>query len=517
MSSTAKAKKGFVDRFLNFVEVVGNKIPDPMMLFVYLTVILIILSAILSLFGASVASPQDPTERVEVFNLLSGAGIAHIFTNAVSNFMGFMPFGQVITVMIGIGVLEQTGLLSVALRKLVISVPKGAITAALVLAAILSNIATDAGYVVIIPLGAVLFKSMGRHPAAGLAAAFAGVASSFSANFLVTPLDIILAGITQEAVYAVDPYYEVSILGNYIFMAASTVMLIIVITIMTEKFVEPRLGKYDSKNASAELPDDDASELKDISDVEKRALKMAGIALLATAFVLSLLVWPSWAPLGPAEGARMTEAPFFTHLVPVLVVLFIVTGVVYGKVTGDIKGSADVSKHITTTMASMAAFIGLSFAASQFVNLFTVSNIGIVMSVSLSDFLQSIGFAGVPFIIVFMLLTAFVNLFILAAAAQWMIFAPIFIPIMMQMGYTPEFIQLAFRVADSPTNSISPVMAYFVLILITLQKYDKKAGVGTLVSLMIPFAIVIYILWSLLMFAWMFFDLPIGPGVGIYL
>jgi len=512
---SARTKKSFIDRFLTFIEVVGNKIPDPLMLFVYLTLILIVLSAILSWLGVTVVNPQDPTAYVEAFNLLSSEGIAHIFSSMVSNFMGFMPFGQVITVMIGIGVLEQTGLLSVALKKLVLSVPKGAITATLVLAAILSNIATDAGYVVIIPLGAILFKSMGRHPIAGLAAAFAGVATSFSANLIVTPLDVILASITQEAVNAVDPTYTVSILGNYYFMVASTIVLVVLITLMTEKFIEPRLGTYNPKDGVDVEENDSPDELEDITPTEKKALRMAGLSMLATAALLSLLIVPSWGPL--RGDGRIVQAPFFTHLVPVLVVLFMVPGVVYGKITGDIKGSADVSKHINTTMASMAAFIGLSFAASQFVNLFNVSNLGTIMSVSLSNFLQNIGFTGGLFLIAFMLLTAFVNMFILAAAAQWMIFAPIFVPIMMQMGYTPEFIQLAFRVGDSPTNSISPVMAYFVLILITMQKYDKKAGIGSLVSLMVPFTIAIFIVWSLLLFLWMFLDLPIGPGIGIFM
>lgn len=505
--SSKSEKKGFVLHMLDFVESAGNKLPQPFILFAILTATVIVLSAVLSWMGVSAVHPQDPTQQIEVFNLLSPEGVASIFSSVVSNFINFPPLGLVIVMMVGIGLVEQTGLISTALRMLVMSMPRQLVTLTLVFSAIMANLAVDAGYVVLVPLGAVVFLSMGRHPIAGLAAAFAGVSGGFSANLLITPLDALLGGISESAAQTFHPDFEFNIAGNFYFMAASVVFLTLVGTWITEKIVEPRLGTYEGEYKG---------ESYEITALEKKGLKFSGLALLVTVALLSLLVVPENAPMRGPEGT-IVPSPFLTHLVPVMLIFFFVPGLVYGIVTKSITKSADVPALITKTMAGMAGFITLVFMASQFVGFFTQSNLGLIMAVSGAEFLQAIGLTGFWLILLFIILAAFINLFIGSASAKWAIMAPIFVPILMELGYTPEFTQLAYRIADSTTNVISPLMSYFALILAFAQKYDKNMKLGTLISSMVPYSVAFFIFWVALLAVWMFLDLPIGPGTGIFI
>ena len=511
MNSTSKKqvgkqpKAGLMKKYLDWVEHAGNKLPHPFMLFTYFALFIVLLSAILSWFGVGAYHPQTGY-RVEVFNMLSGEGIARIFSGLLPNFTGFAPLGQVLVIMLAIGTMDQTGLLSNVLKSIVLAVPKQFITMTLVLVAVISSIASDAGYVVLIPLGAALFASMGRHPIAGLAAAFAGVAGGFGANIIFTPGDALLGGISQAAVYTVDPYYTFNILGNWFFMIASTVLLTIVGTLVTDKIVEPRLGAYMS---------DEDTEIEAVSPLEKKAMRAAGIALLVTGALLSLLIIPSWGPLR-GDGS-VVASPFFRYLVPILFVLFLVPGIVYGKVTKQFNSASDVVNSFIGSISALSTYIVLVFMASQFISFFGQSNLGIILAISGGEFLYTIGFTGFGLIIAFMLLSAFVNLFMGSASAQWLLFSPIFVPMFMQLGYTPEFTQMVYRVGDSITNPISPMLSYLALILTFAQKYDKKAGLGTLISTMTPYALFFGIFWMLLVGVWMFFNLPIGPGAYIFM
>ena len=502
-------KQGLLIRWLNWLEKVGNKLPHPLILFFYFTVTVIIATAIVSWLGVTAVHPSTGYE-IEVLNLLSGEGIARIFSTFLNNFTGFAPLGQVLVIMLAIGLLDQLGLLSNILKSIILVVPKRFITPMLIFVSVLSSVATDAGYVVLIPLGAALFASMKRHPIAGLAAAFAGVAGGFGANFVITPGDSLLAGISEAAAQTLDPYYSFNILGNWYFMIASVFLIVIVGTFVTEKVVEPRLGEYKG-------PEVDDSEIKKaVSAEEKRAMRGAGWAFLITAAILSLLVVPSWGPLRAEDGA-IIGSPFFTHLIVVLFFLFLVPGIVYGKMTKQIKTKNDIGHYFTETFKSMAGFIVLAFMAGQFVGLFAQTNLGAVIAIAGGNFLQNIGFTGFGLILAFMILSGFVNLFIGSASAQWLIFAPIFVPMLMQLGYSPEFVQLAYRVGDSVTNPISPLLSYLALIITFAQKYDKKAGMGTLIATMMPYTIFLTIFWFALVALFMVLNIPIGPGAYIML
>ncbi|KGX91363.1 aminobenzoyl-glutamate transporter [Pontibacillus halophilus JSM 076056 = DSM 19796] len=498
-------KSGWTGKFLDVIERVGNKLPHPVTIFALFALIIVITSGILSFFNVQVEDPIKG-ETITVFNLLSSEGIQYMFENLVSNFTGFAPLGTVLVTMLGIGIAERSGLISAMLRGLVMSVPKSWITAALVFAGIMSSMAADAGYVVLVPLGAVLFAGMGRHPLAGLAAAFAGVSAGFSANLSLTAIDPILADLTIEAVnssafasYAGEIQYTM----NYYFMLFSVFLLTAVGTWVTNRIVEPRLGTYEGNVEET---------VEGLTKTEKKGLLSALIALLGTAGLLSLLIIPEAAPL---RGEEFLKSPFFFNLVPVIVLIFFIPGFVYGRVTKTIKNDKDVANQMTATMETMGSYIVLSFAAAQFVAYFNQTNIGKIVAVHAANFLQTTGFDGIALIFVFIIVAASINMFMGSASAKWAIMAPVFVPIMMRLGYSPEFTTLIYRIADSTTNVISPLMTYFAIVIAFAQKYDKRIGIGTLVSTMLPYSIAFFIIWIIVLFVWMALGIPIGPGAGI--
>ncbi|ARK32243.1 AbgT family transporter [Halalkalibacter krulwichiae] len=501
-------EKGFVLRSLDTIEVVGNKLPHPVTLFFYFAITVVVLSAVFSAFGLQVNDPVNEGEVLTVKNLLSAEGIEYMFMNAVANFTGFAPLGTVLVTMLGIGIAERSGLISAALRGLVTSVPKQLMTAALVFGGIMSSMAADAGYVVLTPLGAVLFAGLGRHPLAGLAAAFAGVSAGYSANLLLTSLDPLLGSLTQEAAATLNPAYAESMnyAMNYYFMIVSVFVLTLVGTFVTEKIVEPRLGTY--KGAITDQVDY-------LSSVEKKGLWGALIAFLATCAALALLIVPEWGPLRGEDGA-IINSPFFSSLVPVILLMFFIPGFVYGKITKSIKNDKDVADQLSDTMATMGAYIVLAFAAGQFVAYFNETNLGRILAIKGAEFLETTGFTGIPLIITFIVVAGFINLFIGSASAKWAIMAPVFVPMMMGIGYSPELTQMAYRIADSTTNVISPLMPYFAIVIAFAQKYDKKIGIGTLISTMLPYSIAFTIIWVLMLIVWMLFGIDLGPGSPIY-
>ncbi|MFS0576928.1 AbgT family transporter [Sporosarcina sp. 179-K 3D1 HS] len=503
-------RRGFFQKFLDIIEKTGNRLPHPVTLFAVLALVVIILSAVVASFGITVAHPGKEGEMLEVKNLLSGEGLHYIITNMTANFIGFAPLGVVLITMLGIGLAEGSGLISALLRGFVMSVPKRLITLGLVFAGVMSSVASDAGYVVLPPLGAVIFAALGRHPLAGLAAAFAGVSGGFSANLLLSGTDALLGEMTIMSAAIINPAYAdgMNIAMNYYFIAISVFVLTIVGAWVTEKIIEPRLGEYNGEYRE---------KVEKLNAIEKKGLVWAGVSVVVAGILVALLVLLPGAPLrGDEADMPIIKSPFMKSLVPIIAFLFFVPGLVYGKVTKSIRDDKDVANMMSSTMAAMGMFIVLSFTASQFVAFFSESNMGLVLGVYGAQFLESINLTGIPLILLFILIAAFINLFIGSASAKWAMMAPVFVPIMMQLGYSPELTQMAYRVADSSTNIISPLMTYFAIIIAFAQKYDKKMGIGTLVSVMFPYSMFFLVFWTLTLIVWMLLGIDLGPGSPIY-
>lgn len=512
-----KEKKGIFTRALDSIEKVGNALPHPVTLFFIFCVAIAIISHIAYKMGMSIEFTQIQggeviTTNVAAISLLTAEGIRYMFTSAVGNFTSFAPLGTVLVAMLGVGVAEGTGFISALLKKIVLKTPKGLITAMVVFLGIMSNVASDAGYVVLVPLGAIIFMSFGRHPIAGIAAAFAGVSGGFSANLMIGTLDPLLAGISTEAAQMIDPNYIVTATANLYFMIVSTFLITILGTIVTERLVEPRLGEY---KGSHEHED---SHITTVSDDEHRGLKFAGVSMFVFALVMGALVLPQNAILRDVvTGEILGNSPFITSIVTTIMLFFLIPGVAYGIGSGTIKSDKDVVHAMSNAMSSMGGYLVLSFFAAQFIAYFSYTNLGIILAANGAEFLESIGFVGFPLVIGFILVAAFINLFIGSASAKWAIMAPVFVPMFMQLGFTPEFTQVAYRIGDSVSNIITPLMAYFAVIIAFAQKYDEEAGIGTLISTMLPYSIVFLLGWTVLLAIWYGLALPLGPGVNMFL
>ncbi|KGX93457.1 aminobenzoyl-glutamate transporter [Pontibacillus halophilus JSM 076056 = DSM 19796] len=507
-NETTSKGNGLLFRSLDWIERIGNRLPSPLTLFFLLALLVVLLSGIFS--GVSVPNPNVEEEgAVQVKNLFSEEGLQYIFTSAVDNFIGFAPLGAVLVTMLGIGLAEHTGLVGAALKGVVLAVPKRFITAALVFAGIMSSVAVNAGYVVLPPLGAVLFLGLGRHPIAGLAAAFAGVSGGFGANLLLTSTDAILTELTFEAIQGVDPSYAagINVTMNYYFMIASVALITILGTWVTHRIVEPRLGAYEGEKGE---------DLEQLTIQEKKGLKAAAFSFIA---MLALFAYLAFGPLrGNASEVDFLDSPFFDSLVFVIFLLFFVPGLVYGRMMNTITNDKDLTNFLGKSMASMSGYIALAFTAGQFIAYFRESNMGTVIAVKGSTFLESVGdggFTGIPLILTFMVITMGVNLFIGSSSAKWTILAPVFVPMMWNFGYSPEFTTLIYRVADSSTNMITPLLLYFPVIIAFAQRYQKKMGIGTLIATMLPYAITFAIFWTILMIVWMLLGIPVGPDAPI--
>lgn len=497
---------------LNRIEKIGNALPHPAVLFVILSIAIVIISFIVSKLGTAVTyfdarEGKDVTIMAE--NMLSASGLRYIFNSATKNFTGFAPLGTVLVAMLGVGVAEWSGLINASLKKLLLNVNPRLLTAVIVFAGIMSNVASDAGYVVVIPLGAVMFAGAGRHPIAGLAAAFAGVSAGFSANLLIGTLDPLLGGITNAALASVGENYEVLTTANYYFMIVSTFVLTILGTFVTERIVEKNLGVYDG---------DFVPNNEKLTEQENKGLKNALISLVIFAVVMLVLTVPKNALLKSLDASGNLNINEFLNngLIFMILLVFAIPGYVYGKTVGKIKDSNDLVEAMTDAMKSMGGYLVLAFFASQFVAYFGKSNLGLILSVKGAGFLESIGFTGLPLVLGFILLSAFINLFMGSASAKWAIMAPVFVPMMMRLGLSPELTQAAYRIGDSSTNIISPLMSYFAMIVVFAKRYDKKSGIGTIISTMLPYSLVFLAGWTLLMVFWYALKLPLGPGAGLF-
>ena len=508
-----KKNNSEVKGFLKTVEVVGNKLPHPAMIFLSFCVLIIALSAVFAGKSVTYYDAKAGTDATaEIISLLNWEGLRHILGNMTTNFTEFPALGTVLIAMLGVGVAEKTGLINTFLKKLMTGVNPTFMTAIVVFAGIVSNVASDAGYVVVVPLGAIIFANAGRHPIAGLAAAFAGVSAGFSANLILGTTDPLLAGITNVALEGANIDVRIAPTANWYFMIVSTFLLTFLGTFVTERIVEKNLGKY----TGSYMPDKE-----EVSALEQKGLNRAGIALLLFFVVLGLLLIPENAPLKTPElidGVEVMTTKWFLHnaLIPVIFLGFLIPGLVFGKVVGTVKTSFDVVGYMVDAMKSMSSLLVLVFFISQFVNYFKYTNMGTVISVKGAEGLERIGLTGLPLIIGFVIVSAFINLFMGGASSKWAIMAPIFVPMMYELGLSPEITQVAFRIGDSTTNVITPLMSYFAMIVVFMQKYDEESGLGTLISTMLPYSVVFLIGWTLLLVLWYVFNLPLGPGAYIF-
>tara|TARA_R110002020_G_scaffold86363_45_gene212927 strand:+ start:1165 stop:2748 length:1584 start_codon:yes stop_codon:yes gene_type:complete len=513
MTDPATKKRTLMDRFLTIVERGGNALPHPATLFALLAMGVVVLSWVASTAGLSVAHPSTG-EIVTPVNLMSIEGLHRMLTGAVTNFTGFAPLGVVLVALIGIGVAEHSGLIGASLRMLVLAAPRFLLTPVLVFAGVMSNMASEIGYVLLVPLGALIFLSAGRHPILGMAAVFAGVSGGYSANLLIGTIDPLLSGLSQEAARIVDPNYTVSPLANWYFMIASTPVITLLGWFVTERIVAPRFA--DAPTQVIKTADDVDPDSQRLSPAERRGM---GYAAIAVALFTLLLVW-SALPQGSIPGAGflrdattgdLLRSPFLSGVVVIIFLYGVIAGIAFGVGAGTIKSDSDVIKGMAASMSTLGGYLVLVFFAAQFVAFFNWTQLGLVFAVEGADFLKALGLPTIPLFICFILLTAAVNLFMGSASAKWALMAPVFIPMFMLLGYSPEMTQVAYRVGDSVTNIISPMMSYFALIIAFFQRYEPKAGIGTLVATMLPYSIVFLIGWSIMFGVWIWFELPIGP------
>lgn len=531
-------KRGWFSRFLLVIEWLGNLLPHPVTLFALFAGGVILVSGMAGWLGWNALDPRPPGASgrspegvIQAVSLLNADGLRRVVENLVTNFTGFVPLGTVLVALLGVGVAEKSGLISAAIRGLVLRAafpggrrdseqsgflsPRLVVTVAIVFSGVVSNTASEMGYVLLVPLAGVIFLALDRHPIAGMAAAFAGVSGGYSANILIGTVDPLLAGITEEAARLIDPEYMVHPAVNWYFMIVSTFLITIVGTWVTLRIVEPNLGEYDPSQATEDLADD--RSMDPLTPDEIRGLKWAGAAVLLMSGLLALSVVPEWGVLRNPETREVLNSPFLRGMVSLIFVFFLVPGYVYGRVTGTMRSDRDVIDGMAASMRSLGLYIVLVFFAAQFVAFFGWSNLGPIVAVKGAEVLLATGLTGPLVFIGFILLCCFVNLMLGSASAQWAITAPIFVPMLMLIGYSPEVIQAAYRIGDSTTNIITPMMSYFGLILAFANRYDRDLGIGTIISIMLPYTLTFLVGWVALFYLWVFgLGMPVGPEAPTY-
>jgi aminobenzoyl-glutamate transport protein len=546
---TAPPGESFLERLLDGIERLGNKMPDPAILFLVLCGVVIVLSQVLYWFDVKatfqVAKPppvateetyyggsNEPTdvgptqpepakdyeittETAKVKGLLTGEGVRFLFTSFVSNFRNFSAVAIMLVVMIGVGLAEAAGLIASLIRKLVGVSSRSTLTFIIVLLGVLSSVASDAGYLVLIPLGAAAFKSVGRNPLAGIAAAFAGVAAGFGVNVLITPRDGVLTEITNDAAGTASKHIDLA--ANLYFGIGSTIFVAFLLTFISSWLVEKRLGKWNPADHGEgwEMDEDEAPEVSPEND--KKGLRWALWGTLAVLVGITLLTAIPGAPLrNPETGKVIGDSPFMDSLIVIIMLIFYVAGYLYGRGAGTIKGSADVLATITKSWAGLASLLFLFLLIAQFIAYFNFTNIAEVVAVKLGDVLERMNIGAVWLLIGLIIVTIIVDLIIPAAIAKWALLAPIFIPLFIRLGVAPQTVLAAYRVGDSPANVVTPLMAYFPLIVVFTQRYKKDAGIGTVVSLMLPYLVILSVLWTLFFVVWYLIGIPLGPGSPVH-
>jgi aminobenzoyl-glutamate transport protein len=495
-----------LERALDTVERIGNKLPDPALLFILLTALVALLSWRLSSVEFAAIDPRSG-KPVTIVNMLSGVSLTGFMSAMVETFVKFHPLGVVLVAMLGIGVADATGFIKAGLRALLQVTTRTILTPMVIAVGILSHVAVDAGYVLVIPLGAVIYMAAGRHPLAGIAAAFAGVSGGFSATFVPSSLDPLLQGITQAAAQVIDPSTVLNPLNNYFFTSASSVVIIAIGWLLTDKFVEPRL-----KSTALDTQATDSPKFDALTPVERRALRWSLFALVAGLVVLAASAWPGGSPWRAPETGELTvaAAPLMKSIVALIFVLFLIPGIVYGYLAGTVRTHRDVIKAMADSMAGMGYYIVIAFFMAQFIAVFGQSNLGTLLAVEGAQGLRALGLPLGVTVFGIILLTAVVNLFIGSASAKWALLAPIFVPMLMQLGISPDLTQAAYRIGDSSTNIITPLMPYFPLVVVYCQRYIKNTGLGTVIAIMLPYSVVFLVTWTVFLMAWWGFGMPLG-------
>jgi len=502
----AKGIENISNKFIGAIERGGNALPHPAALFGIFGLITILVSGLGHLLGWNGLNPATG-ETVGVINLVSKDGLHRIILGMVDSYTGFAPLGIVMVALLGIGVAESSGLIKTAINAVIQRAPARSITFIIVFAGILSNVASDLGYILIIPLSGVVFHTLGRNPIAGMSAAFAGVSGGFSANLLIGTIDPLLAGLSTEAARIIDPEYYVMPTANYYFMSVSTIVIALAGTWVTHAWVEPRLGKY-----TGDIPVEQVTRL---SAREKKGLVWVLIVFIAWVAIFAAGLIPDNGLLRGPDNTVL-HSPLLKGFIAVLFIVASSLGIVYGFIAGTFRNHTDVINGMSSSFKGLVSFLVLVFFASQFVAWFKWSNLGLILAIKGAAVLQAMEIGLIPLVILFVLFSGFINLFMGSASAKWAIMGPVFIPMFMLLGYSPELSQAVFRIGDSVTNVISPMMSFFALIIVYYQKYDSKAGLGTLIGTMLPYSIVFFIVWTLLLIVWIITGLPLGPEAGLY-
>ncbi|MGW1682231.1 AbgT family transporter [Saccharopolyspora sp. NPDC002376] len=495
--------------FLRGVERFGNKLPHPFWLFTLMALLVIALSAVLNALGASAVSPVDG-KTIEVKSLLTAEGMATIFGDAVENFAKFPPLALIITVMLGVSVAEQSGMLNAMLRGSVTRVPAKYLTFVVALAGISGSVASDAAYVVLIPLGALVFKAVGRSPILGLVVAFGSISAGYNASLLLTPTDAILAGLTTSAAHFIDPNYVVTPLANYFFSIGSALFLAVVITLVTEFVLTKRT---EDMNADGDGPDEQLGEMQ-LSAIERRGLRNSGLTLLAVLALLVVALVPSGSPFR-GEDDGILNSPLITGVAYLLGAVFLLTGAVFGRTTGSLSTAREIPAAMAKGVVDLAPVVVLFFAASQFLAFFKWTHMGEVLAIHGAALLQSANVHPLVLFLGLIVLVTCINLVITSGSAQWALVGPIVVPMLMLLDVTPEATQAVYRIADSATNLITPMSPYFAMALGLLQRYRKEAGIGTLMSMTLPISFAILVTWTLFFMAWWALGIPLGPGAPV--
>ncbi len=505
MTEEATAPASRVQRALDTVERVGNKLPDPAVLFIGLLGIVWLLSFLLSFVTYETIDPRSG-EPLVVVNQLSPNNLVTFMTTMVNNFVRFPPVGMVLVAMLGIGVAEASGFINAAIRAIMSVTSKRFLTPMVIVVGIVSHSAVDAGYVLVIPLGGLIFYAAGRHPLAGIAAAFAGVSGGFSANFVPSALDPLLQGITMPAAQLLEPALEINPLNNYFFTTASSVLIVSLGWYLTDKVVEPKLARDIVDGDLADLP-----KMEPLTAAETRGLKVGAWSMLIGLIVVIATVIPESSPWRDADGVAIAfGAPIMRSIVPLLFVLFIMPGLIYGRIAGTIKSSHDMIGGMTKAMSGMGHYIVIMFFIAQFVYAFNVSNIGVLLALKGAQGLEALALPAAVTITGIILLTGFLNLFVGSASGKWALIAPVFVPMLMQLGISPDLTQAAYRIGDSSTNIITPLMPYFPLVVVFAQRYVTKTGIGTITAMMLPYSVTFLVAWTIFLLIYWGLGLPLG-------
>lgn len=500
--------KNLIFSFLKTVEKVSDKLPNPFFLFIILALFTIIFSLFFSLLGTSVVHPIT-NETIVVKSILSTEGIRNLLTTMVDNFINFPPLGVVLATMFGIIIAEKSGLFEATLKYTISKVPDNFVVFTLVFVSVNSSLIADAGLIVLPPLAGLTYRAIGKNPLAGVITSFAAINGGFSANLLITALDPLLSGLTHQAAQTIDSGYNVYPTANYYFMFVSTFLVSIICTVINNRVVEPRLGK---EFQHSDLISNSGKETK--FDINKKALLLSYSVFVLILIIITLFSIPENS-LFRDENGELTY--LFKSIIPIIIIIFFFPGLIYGKMTGKINSYSDIVEMLNSGMSTMASYIVIAFAAGQFLHYFNWSELDMIIAVKGAEFISSIGLTGLPLFLAFLIFSMILNISISSASAKWAILAPVFVPMFMIIGITPEATQLIYRIGDSTTNMITPLLPYFPLLIVFAQKFKKDVSLGELISSLLPFSIALFFGWVILLGVWYVFEFQIGPNISFFL